>query len=105
MNRSIKRSASLIAGGGRDIYHSIDHGGRAMKSAKLFANGRSQAVRLPQDFRFDGTEVYISRYDGLVILMSKTSPWASLVGSLDRFSADFMEDRKQPPLQARESMS
>lgn len=76
-----------------------------MKSAKLFANGRSQAVRLPQDCRFDGTEVYISRYDGLVILMSKKSPWASLVGSLDRFSPDFMENRKQPPLQSRESMS
>ena len=76
-----------------------------MKSAKLFTNGRSQAVRLPQDCRFTGTEVYISRYDGLVILIPKKSPWASLLGSLDRFSKDFMENREQPSLQAREPMS
>ena len=75
-----------------------------MKTAKLFTNGRSQAVRLPQECRFDGAEVYISRYDGLVILMPKKSPWAALVKSLDRFSPDFMEERNQPPVQAREPL-
>lgn len=75
-----------------------------MKTAKLFTNGRSQAVRLPQECRFDGAEVYISRYDGLVILMPKESPWAALVKSLDRFSPDFMEERNQPQVQAREPL-
>ena len=73
-----------------------------MKSAKVFNNGRSQAIRLPQAFRFSGTEVYISGYDGLVILIPKKGPWASLVASLDRFSDDFMTSRGQPPLQPRE---
>jgi antitoxin VapB len=93
---------SQLPGGG--IVHGIDHGGGKVKSAKLFANGRSQAVRLPQDCRFDGTEVYISRYDGLVILMSKKSPWTSLVRSLSKFSEDFMEERCQPASQSRESI-
>ena len=75
-----------------------------MKSAKLFTNGRSQAVRLPQDCRFEGTEVYVSRHDGLVILIPKKSPWASLVKSLDRFSDDFMAERLQPPAHPREPL-
>lgn len=75
-----------------------------MKSAKLFTNGRSQAVRLPQDCRFTGTEVFISRYDGLVILIPKQSSWASLIRSLEQFSPDFMDAREQPPIQTREPM-
>ena len=43
-----------------------------METAKLFLNGRSQAVRLPKAFRFDGlTEVYIQR-DGDRIILSPT---------------------------------
>jgi antitoxin VapB len=39
-----------------------------VKKAKLFANGRSQAVRLPKEFRFPGTEVYIERHGEEVVL-------------------------------------
>ena len=35
-----------------------------MQTAKLFNNGRSQAVRLPKEFRFSGDEVYIKKYQG-----------------------------------------
>jgi len=43
-----------------------------MKIAKLFANGRSQAVRLPKEFRFPGTEVYIERRGDEVVLRAAT---------------------------------
>jgi antitoxin VapB len=41
-----------------------------METAKLFTNGRSQAVRLPKAFRFEGSEVYIKKVDGGVLLIS-----------------------------------
>jgi len=67
-----------------------------MKTAKLFTNGRSQAVRLPKDCRFSGDEVYVRKLDGLVILIPKDDPWRSFVESLDEFSDDFMKERIQP---------
>ena len=72
-----------------------------MQTAKLFNNGRSQAVRLPKEFRFSGDDVYIKKYQGIVMLMPKESPWTSLVNSLDRFSSDFMDGRNQPDQQQR----
>ena len=75
-----------------------------MKTAKLFNNGRSQAVRLPKEFRFSGDDVYIKKYQGIVMLLPKESPWTSLVDSLDRFSSDFMDERNQPEQQERSSL-
>ncbi len=42
-----------------------------MDSAKLFCNGRSQAVRLPRDYRFDGEELYIEKIGNAVVLIPK----------------------------------
>lgn len=50
-----------------------------MLTAKLFRNGRSQAVRLPKEFRFEGDEVYVKKVAGGVVLLSKADPWASIV--------------------------
>ena len=75
-----------------------------MQTAKLFNNGRSQAVRLPKEFRFSGDDVYIKKYQGIVMLLPKESPWTSLVESLDRFSSDFMNERNQPDQQERASL-
>ena len=75
-----------------------------MKTARLFMNGRSQAVRLPKECRFEGTDVYVKRFEGLVILFSKDDPWASLLNSLDHFTDDFMFDREQPPRQKRHEL-
>ncbi|NIR69196.1 antitoxin [candidate division KSB1 bacterium] len=74
-----------------------------MTTAKIFMNGSSQAVRLPKEFRFDDTEVYIKKYQNVVILIPKDDPWAALIASLDQFSDDFMENREQPQQQDRES--
>ena len=72
-----------------------------MQTAKLFENGRSQAVRLPKECRFRGDEVFVRKYEDIVILFPKRSPWAPLVNSLDKFTDDFMAERNQPEQQAR----
>ncbi len=69
-----------------------------MKTTKLFKNGGSQAVRLPKEYRFTGSDVFIKKFENLVILFPKKEPWYPLINSLDKFSDDFMEHRKQPLL-------
>jgi antitoxin VapB len=73
-----------------------------MNTAKLFKNGKSQAVRLPKEFKFQGTEVYIKRIGRNVMLIPKDDPWESFIGSLDEFSDDYMADRDQPSMDKRE---
>lgn len=68
------------------------------KLAKLFLNGRSQAVRLPQEFRFTGTQVRVTRH-GRGVLLEPLSPtvddWFS---ELDRFEGPFMADGRCQPV-------
>lgn len=78
------------------------------QTAKLFANGRSQAVRLPAEFRFEGGEVYIRR-DPLTgdVILSSHAGWTSWDEFLARrdlsaVPADFMAERWQPPAQSRD---
>lgn len=79
-----------------------------MKTAKLFTNGQSQAVRLPKEFRFEGNQVFIKKMGNVIILLPMENPWESLFQSLDKFSPDFMEDfmdtREQPEQQKREDI-
>jgi antitoxin VapB len=67
-----------------------------LKTAKLFKNGESQAVRLPKEFRFSGDEVFIKRVGSAVILLPKAKSWDTLLESLAKFPSDFMTDREQP---------
>lgn len=68
-----------------------------MNTAKLFINGRSQAVRLPREFRFDDDdEVYITRVGDMVILYPRRKGWDLLARGIERFTDDFMADRAQP---------
>jgi len=76
-----------------------------MRTAKLFKNGQSQAVRLPKEFRLEGTQVFVKKDgDNIVLMPIKTCWWKNLVESLSEFSDDFMEHRNQPKLQKREEM-
>jgi len=75
-----------------------------MKTAKLFLNGRSQAVRLPKEFRFEGSEVYIKRVGDTVVLLPVKGTWETFFASLEMFSDDFMEERNQPETQSREDL-
>ena len=72
-----------------------------MQTAKLFNNGRSQAARLPKEFRFSGDDVYIKKYQGIVMLLPKESPWTSLIDSLARFSSDLDQPNQQDRFPAR----
>jgi len=56
-----------------------------MQTAKIFLNGRSQAVRLPKEFRFSEDEVFIRKIGKMVVLLPKDDPWSTLVNSLDQF--------------------
>jgi antitoxin VapB len=73
-----------------------------METAKLFQNGKSQAVRLPKEFRFGSDRVYIKKIGNAVVLIPYQIPWETLLDSLSLFSADFMNERNQLPIQNRE---
>ena len=49
-----------------------------MKTAKLFQNGQSQAVRLPKEFRFDDSEVFIKKTGNVVQLITRSESWDCL---------------------------
>jgi antitoxin VapB len=67
-----------------------------MDTAKLFKTGRSQAVRLPKEYRFDGDEVYIKRVGSAVVLLPKAKDWSALLASLEMFEPGFQIEREQP---------
>jgi antitoxin VapB len=76
-----------------------------MQRAKLFQNGRSQAVRLPKEFKFNGEDVYIQKHGDAVILIPHEKAWEVFLEGLNGFSQDFMESgRDQGNNQTRESL-
>jgi antitoxin VapB len=78
-----------------------------METAKLFKNGRSQAVRLPRKYSLPGDEVYIKKINGVVMLIPKNEdPWQPLIDSLDKFSDDFFNfSRDQGIAEKRDKIS
>jgi antitoxin VapB len=72
-----------------------------MDTAKLFMTGRSQAVRLPKEYRFEGDEVMIKRVGDAVVLLPRTRTWDSLVESLNQFEPGFRLEREQPAQQQK----
>ncbi|MBI4319180.1 MAG: antitoxin [Chloroflexi bacterium] len=75
-----------------------------MDKAKIFQNGKSQAIRIPKEYRFRGTKVYLKRVGNVVVLIPEQGSWQTLVDSLALFSDDFMADRQQPFIQPREDL-
>jgi antitoxin VapB len=76
-----------------------------MQSAKLFINGRSQAVRLPKEFQFSGKDVLIQKVGDAVILLPHDKSWEVFLHGLNSFTEDFMvEGREQGKNQEREDM-
>ncbi len=75
------------------------------KTAKLFRNGRSQAVRLPSEYRFEGSEVYVRRDPGTgdVILSQRPESWEDLFALLKTVDVPeyFLADRNDTPPQKR----
>ena len=76
-----------------------------MQTARLFLNGRSQAVRLPKEYQFNGENVYIQRVGDAVILCPVDKEWEVFMHGLNNFSNDFMsEGRLQDMDQTREEI-
>lgn len=76
-----------------------------MTTAKLFMTGRSQAVRLPKAFRFEGSEVEIFRRGDEVILRPRPATGADVFDKLAKLPEDFMRDgRNDLPPQRRDSL-
>ncbi|MCL1837019.1 MAG: type II toxin-antitoxin system VapB family antitoxin [Treponema sp.] len=76
-----------------------------MQTARLFANGRSQAVRLPKEYQFNGENVYIQKVGEAVILFPVDKEWEVFLHGLNSFSDDFMsEGRFQGTDQEREKL-
>lgn len=73
-----------------------------MDTAKIFQNGKSQAIRLPKEYRFAGTKVYVKRVGNTVVLIPEHQSWQTLIDSLALFSEDVFTDRDQPSSQVRE---
>lgn len=67
------------------------------KTAKLFMNGGSQALRLPKEFSFpEGSEVLIHKCGNKIILESKQDSWANFQKGIDMLPDDFSFDRDPP---------
>jgi antitoxin VapB len=74
--------------------------------AKVFLNGRSQAIRIPKEFRVESDEVYIEKVgDTLVITPKKENHWDSFSEALEKVdTSDFMKERTEPPMDQREEL-
>ena len=62
-----------------------------MLTAKLFINGSSQAVRLPKEYRFAGTEVYAQKIGDTVMLVPKDKAWETFMEGINGFTDDYIE--------------
>ena len=76
-----------------------------MQTAKLFINGRSQAVRLPKEFQFTGNDVLIQKVGNAVMLFPHEKSWEVFLSGLNNFSDDFFNDgRNQSNVQVRDTL-
>ncbi len=76
-----------------------------MMTAKVFENGRSQAVRLPKECRFSTDEVMVNKIGDIVLLLPKQHKWDSFMSAVNMFSEDFMADgRASDVIREREDL-
>ena len=76
-----------------------------MMTAKIFKNGRSQAVRLPKECRFNTEEVAVYRVGDIVMLIPMDNKWDNFIQAIDMFTEDFMENgRENQLIQEREEI-
>jgi len=76
-----------------------------MDTAKLFQNGRSQAVRLPKSYRFSGSQVFIRKVGKGVLLLPEEAAWETLIEGVEKFSEDFLTDRYQGKTEKRDGLA
>lgn len=67
-----------------------------MLTTRVFQNGNSQAIRIPQELRTDRKEYCINKIGDIYIAYPAEDPWAPVRQVIGTFPADFMTDREQP---------
>ncbi|MCU1248907.1 MAG: SpoVT/AbrB domain protein [Edaphobacter sp.] len=72
------------------------------RTAKVFMNNRNQAVRLPKEFQFSTSEVYIRKEGDNVVLSPRPTDWSGFFASEKVASSEFMERIEDLPVQERE---
>lgn len=72
-----------------------------MDTAKIFENGKSQAIRIPKAYRLKGKEVNITKIGDAIIILPKKDIWESFEEGLNSFTDDFLTDRHQPEYDKR----
>ena len=75
-----------------------------MDTARIFQSGRSQAVRLPKAYRFEGAKVVVRHFGNGVLLLPVNEPWAMLDAALAAFEPGFQISREQAATQEREEL-
>ena len=77
-----------------------------MLTAKLFTNGSSQAVRLPKEYRFAGTEVYAQKIGDTVMLVPKEKAWETFMEGVNGFTDDYFKamDNRKDEIQAEREL-
>ena len=70
-----------------------------MTTGKVFMTGRSQAVRLPKEYRFDVDEVIINKIGDVLMMVPKDKVRSTFFSSIDQFTDDFMENGRNEPMQ------
>jgi antitoxin VapB len=77
--------------------------GEAMqRTARIFMNNRSQAVRLPKEFQFKASEVFIRKQGDEIVLSPRPSDWTAYLTSGPVASNEFMDGIEDLPVQERE---
>jgi len=71
------------------------------RTARVFMNNRSQAVRLPKEFQFTTSEVFIRRQGDEVILSARPKDWSAYLASDAVASEEFIEGVEDLPVQER----
>jgi len=64
-----------------------------MLLTKTFMSGRSQAIRLPKEYRLPDEDIYLNMIDGVLMAIPKSRLWDVVEASLSKFTEDFMLDR------------
>lgn len=72
-----------------------------METAKIFENGKSQAVRLPKKFRFTGEEVFVQRVGRAVVLLPKDEAWQIFLNGINGFTDDFLADGRESEIPSK----
>ena len=67
-----------------------------MTTTRVFQNGNSQALRIPQEMRTEVKEFFINKVGDVIVAYPTNDPWAPFRETVGTFPSDFLDDREQP---------